>query len=288
MHRFRIVTFNIAHARGLSPFQGLHGRRRFERNLRRIAHLLDELDPDLVALQEIDENSRWSGSFDHLDYLRVFADFPHAVFGLNNRHDGGYQLNYGNALLSRHPIASWENITFGTHKLGEKGFLFAEINVGDRLLPVVNLHLNSRSRLHRFRQIERLMDYLNAKREHRRRYWISPPILCGDLNNPFHRPDATASLFRYFSLQGRYTLHPQGGVRTFPAPWPQRSLDFIFLPPVCEALDCQVVRCNLSDHRPVMVEFTLHPERRPGSTPAFPVAVAAGRSRPPMAIPAAG
>jgi endonuclease/exonuclease/phosphatase family metal-dependent hydrolase len=59
------------------------------------------------------------------------------------------------------------------------------------------------------------------------------------------------------SLRGRYTLHPPTGVRTYPALWPQRSLDFIFLPPACRVLHCHVVRCNLSDHRPVMVEFAL-------------------------------
>ena len=165
MHRLRIVTFNIAHGRGLSPLPGLHGRRRFERNLRKIARLFDELEPDIVALQEIDENSRWSGSFDHLDYLNAFADFPYAVFGVNNRRGGGYQLNYGNAILSRHPIRAWENITFGRRTVGEKGFLFAEIDCGGRLLPVVNLHLHYRSRVHRFRQIEMLMEYLNAKHE---------------------------------------------------------------------------------------------------------------------------
>jgi endonuclease/exonuclease/phosphatase family metal-dependent hydrolase len=258
MQRFRIVTFNIAHGRGLSPFQGLHGRRRFQRNLRKIARLFNELEPDIVALQEIDENSRWSGSFDHLDYLNVFAEFPHVVFGVNNRRAGRYQLNYGNAILSRHPIVAWENTTFGTHKVGKKGFLFAEIAIGKQLLPVVNLHLHYGSRVHRFRQIEQLMEYLNAKREHRGSQWAMAPILCGDLNNPSNRPDATASLFRYFSLQGHYTLHPPQGVRTYPAPWPRRALDFIFLPPDCHVHSCSVVRCNLSDHRPVMVEFTLN------------------------------
>ncbi len=257
MQHIRIVTFNIAHARGLSPFPGIHGRRRFERNLQKIARLFEELHPDLVALQEIDENCRWSGSFDHLHYLRLFAGFPHAVFGVNNRRPGGYQLNYGNAILSRHPIAAWENITFGSRRLGEKGFLFAEIDVGGRLLPIVNLHLHFRSRVHRFRQIERLMEYLNAKHEHRRGHWVIPPILCGDLNNPSHRLDATASLFRYLSLHGQYSLHPARGVRTYPSPWPRRALDFVFLPPACRTPQCEVVRCYLSDHRPVMVEFTL-------------------------------
>jgi endonuclease/exonuclease/phosphatase family metal-dependent hydrolase len=257
MQRFRIVTFNIAHGRGLSPFQGLHGRRRFQRNLQKIAKLLGELKPDIVAIQEIDQNSRWSGSFDHLDYLNALAGFPHAVFGVNNRRAGGYQLNYGNAILSRHPIVSWENIPFGIHGIGGKGFLFAEINVGGRLLPFVNLHLHHRSRVHRFRQIEQLMKYLNAMRERRRLQWATEPILCGDLNNASHRLDATASLFQYFSLQGHYTLHPPKGVRTYPAPWPRRALDFIFLPPNCRVLHCHVVRCHLSDHRPVMVEFAL-------------------------------
>jgi endonuclease/exonuclease/phosphatase family metal-dependent hydrolase len=258
MLRYRIVTFNIAHGRGLSPFQGLHGRRRFQRNLQKIAKLLDELKPDIVALQEIDENSRWSGSFDHLNYLNALADFPYAVFGVNNRRTGGYHLNYGNAILSRHPIVTSENITFGNHKVGEKGFLFSEIEVRGHLLPIVNLHLHYGSRTHRFRQIDQLMEYLNLKRERRRSQWATEPILCGDLNNPSHRLDATASLFQYFSLQGHYTLHPPKGVRTYPAPWPRRALDFIFLPPSCRVLHCHVVRCNLSDHRPVMVEFTLN------------------------------
>ncbi len=258
MQRFRILTFNIAHGRGLSPFQGLHGRRRFQRNLQKIAKLLDELKPDIVALQEIDENSRWSGSFDHLDYLNAIAGFPHAVFGVNNRRAGGYQLNYGNAILSRHPIVTWENVTFGTHKIGGKGFLYAEIDARGRLLPIVNLHLHYGSRIRRFGQIAQLMGFLDGKRERNRLQWASPPVLCGDLNNPSHRPDATASLFRYFSRHGRYTLHPPQGVRTYPALWPRRALDFIFLPPGCRVFHCDVVRCNLSDHRPVMVEFALN------------------------------
>jgi endonuclease/exonuclease/phosphatase family metal-dependent hydrolase len=257
MQPYRILTFNIAHGRGLSPFQGLHGRRRFQRNLQKIAKLLNELEPDIVAIQEIDKDSRWSGSFDHLEYLNSVAGFPHAVFGVNNRRAGSYQLNYGNAILSRYPIVAWENITFGAHKIGEKGFLYTEINARGHLLPVVNLHLHYGSRTHRFRQIDQLMVYLNAKRASRRHRWAAEPILCGDLNNPSHRDDATASLFQYFSLQGNYTLHPAQGVHTFPSPWPRRGLDFIFLPPTCRLRHCQVVRCNLSDHRPVMAEFTL-------------------------------
>jgi len=110
-------------------------------NLRRIAGLLGRLGADLVALQEIDECSVWSGSFDHLDYLRTHAGFPHAAFGISNRRAGLFNLSYGNAILSRFPIIETETIAFGKRRLGEKGFLFAEISVGGRIVPVVNLLL---------------------------------------------------------------------------------------------------------------------------------------------------
>ena len=94
MPRLRLVTFNIAHGRGLNPIQGTTTPRKLRTNLRRIASLLDQLAPDFACLQEIDERSRWAGNFDHLDYLRVHTRFPHSVFGINNRRAGLINLSY--------------------------------------------------------------------------------------------------------------------------------------------------------------------------------------------------
>jgi endonuclease/exonuclease/phosphatase family metal-dependent hydrolase len=135
MQRIRLVTFNIAHGRGLMPLQGMTSARRIRMNLRRIARLLERLQPDIVALQEIDECSRWAGNFDHLDYLRSFVDLPHAVYGINNRRTGLLNLSYGNAFLSRHPITASETVVFGRSRVGEKGFLFAEF---DRVVVICN------------------------------------------------------------------------------------------------------------------------------------------------------
>ena len=256
MQRLRIVTYNIAHGRGLQPIQGLTSRLRIRSILLRMAKLIEKLNPDVVALQEIDQNSTWAGSFDQLEFLREFTGFPYAVFGINNRRTGLLKLNYGNAILSRHPIAEWENITFGQKRMGEKGFLFAELDVHGQRVPLVNMHLHYRSRGHRIRQVAQVMAYLNKKRALRHAHWAVPPIVCGDLNNPSHTADATASLFKYFSQHGNYSLHPQKA-RTFPSPLPQRILDFVFLPPECVEVYCLVVRTMLSDHRPVMVEFKL-------------------------------
>ncbi len=256
MSRLRILTFNIAHGRGLTPIQGLTMGRKLRINLRKIARLIDELKPDVVALQEIDQNSRWAGNFDQLEYLKAHTGFAHSVFGINNRREGLLNLNYGNAFLSRHPILDSENIVFGARTVGEKGFLFVELDIEGRRVPILNLHLNFRSRVHRFRQVERVIRYIAEKHQHEQTEWHIPPIVCGDLNNPLTRPDATAELLRYFSLHGEYSLHPKDGL-TFPSPLPSRGLDFVYLPPSCRDISCEIGKTVLSDHCPVWVDFTL-------------------------------
>ena len=256
MPRLRLLTFNIAHGRGLNPIQGLSSAQKLKNNLRKIAKLIEKLQPDIVALQEIDECSRWAGNFDHLEYLQLHAGFPHAVFGINTRRHGLINLCYGNALLSRHPILATETVVFGVRRVGEKGFLFVELDIGGRLVPVVNLHLHFSSREHRIRQIGRLLARLREKLRERGADWDLPPIICGDFNNPGHSADATAALLSHLSDYADYVLHPVNG-RTFPSPLPRRMLDFVLLPPSCTAVHSEVVRAILSDHRPVLVDFDL-------------------------------
>lgn len=256
MPRFRLVTFNIAHGRGLNPIQGIVTQRKLRLNLRRIARLLDRLAPDVAALQEIDERSRWAGNFDHLDYLRVHTRFAHGVFGINNRRTGLYNLSYGNAVLAHHSIRTSETVVFGQRKMGEKGFLFVELEVAGRCVPLINLHLHHASRAQRLGQIERLLTWLREKHRLHAKTWSMPPIICGDFNNPHTRADATAGLLQALSRYGDYALYPQEG-RTFPAPLPARTLDYIFLPPECRSVQCEIVRELASDHLPVLVDFEL-------------------------------
>jgi endonuclease/exonuclease/phosphatase family metal-dependent hydrolase len=256
MPRVRIVTYNIAHGRGLSPIQGMTTKRRIQATLKKIAKLLTDLQPDIVALQEIDENSRWAGNFDHLEFLRAASGFEHAVFGINNRREGLLNLSYGNAILSRHPIVEWENISFGRRSIGEKGFMFAEVELHRRRLPIANMHLHYRSREHRFRQVDHFLAYLLLKQRVRHPHWTVPPVVCGDFNNTHKGSDATSTLLSHLHDYGDYTLHPQEG-RTFPSPLPTRRLDFIFLPPGVTRPHSHIVRSLLSDHLPVVVDFDL-------------------------------
>jgi endonuclease/exonuclease/phosphatase family metal-dependent hydrolase len=254
MPHLRLVTFNIAHGRGLNPIQGITSQRKLKANLRRIATLLEGLQPDVVALQEIDECSRWAGNFDHLDYLRVHTRFPHTVFGINNRRAGLLNLSYGNAVLSRHDVRASETVTFGQRQVGEKGFLYVELDIAGWCLPIVNLHFHFGSRRQRMAQLQCLLDWLREKHRLHASRWAVPPIICGDFNNPGTTDDATAALLGHLTGYCDYVLHPVTG-RTFPSALPQRALDFIFLPEGCTVRKCEIVRSILSDHLPVVVEF---------------------------------
>jgi len=256
MARLRLLTFNIAHARGPSPIhQGLRSTAKLKSNLMKIARLIQRLEADIVAFQEIDENSRWGGSFDHLAYLSEHTGLSHAVHGVNNCRVGRYHLNYGNAFLSRFPVHHHENVPFGRGTLGEKGFHFAEIDTPAGRMPLVNLHLHHSSRPQRLKQMTKLMNYLTEQHAHRSAHWCMPPLVCGDFNTPAHTPDAIAMLLGYFEQTNNYTLLPKTG-RTFPSVLPVRALDYVFLPAQCRDPKAEIVRSLLSDHRPVLVEFS--------------------------------
>src|SRR6478735_7514347 len=255
MARLRLLTFNIAHARGPSPIpQVLRRQKTLRANLLRIAELIRRLKVDVVALQEIDENSRWAGSFDHLAFLAEHTGLTHSVYGITNKRLGRFHLSYGNAVLSRYPISHHENVPFGRSTFGEKGFLFTEIEAPCGRLPLFNIHLNHRSRRLRLKQATQLMHHLGTLRADRAAGWKIEPMLCGDFNTPSHLPDAVAMLLGYFEQANNYVLLPKTG-RTFPSALPVRTLDYILLPEQCREPRAKIIRSLLSDHQPVLVEF---------------------------------
>jgi endonuclease/exonuclease/phosphatase family metal-dependent hydrolase len=255
--KLRILTLNIAHGRGLSAYQGFHRAKGIERNLDRIARLLRRAAPDVVALQEVDEDSHWNKRIHLLDYLQKEADYPHSQMGVHNRREGRLPLAYGNGVLSRFAIEHADHQAFGTASLGEKGFLYTELTLPDGHLPIVNLHLDFKSRLRRIEQIERLIDFLEARHAEKAGETYFSPIICGDFNSRSHKPsDAVRHLFRYLENHCEYKLYPEKG-RTFPSLLPTHGLDFIFVPPSYRVRRCKVLRAYVSDHCPVLLDLEI-------------------------------
>jgi hypothetical protein len=77
----RVMTLNLAHGRGLAQHQSLLRRSQFGANLVASGQIIAREAPDVVALQEADGPSVWSGHFDHVQSLANYSDYPHQFRG---------------------------------------------------------------------------------------------------------------------------------------------------------------------------------------------------------------
>ena len=252
--RIRLVSFNIAHGRGLFPYQGLLPSSRIRKNLSSIAAFLDGIRPDIVALQEVDADSHWNGRIDQPAALAEAGGFAHVRFGPTTRREGRRPLHYGNALLSRFDAPEHENRPFSNATLGGKGYQYAVFHAGARRFAVVNLHLCYRSAENRKRQVSLLLEDLRARA---RGGEPCTPLICGDFNACSSRPgDAVHALARGLeSLGADYRLYPEN-TPTFPSLKPWRKLDFLFIPAAWRVHAVHAPRVLLSDHLPLVAEFT--------------------------------
>lgn len=247
-----LMTFNIAHGRGLSLYQGFHSTRGIRKNLDRIALVIRNCKPDIVALQEVDRSSHWNKHINLLDYLQSATDYPFAEHGVHNERAGRKALSYGNAFLSRFPILASEVHRFGSKKIGEKGFMRAQFDAHGRSIDIINLHLDFRSRRIRLQQIERVVERL---RESSDRAHEAPPIICGDFNTSSRASrDAIRQFVERVAEHTHYDIVPRNR-RTFPSHFPSRGLDFVLLAKPYQAVDTQVIRCFASDHLPVVAKI---------------------------------
>src|SRR5688572_3660564 len=83
--RLRVLTYNIHHGEGTDA--------RFD--LERLARIIREARPDLVALQEVDRRTRRASGVDQAAELGRLTGM-NVVFGKAMDHDGG---EYGQAIL---------------------------------------------------------------------------------------------------------------------------------------------------------------------------------------------
>jgi len=90
--RLRILTYNIHHGEGTDG----------KLDLARLARIINGLNPDVVALQEVDRRTNRSAQVDQAARLAELTGM-HSAFGTALYYDGG---EYGEAVLSRFPIAA--------------------------------------------------------------------------------------------------------------------------------------------------------------------------------------
>jgi len=217
----------------------------------RIAEVLRHYDADIVLLQEVDDGVPRSGNDRQAELLAEVLGYPHRAFGPNVRLKAGC---YGNATLSRFPIARHSNLglTFPLKKPRGALITVLDAQVGRHryTLHVVNVHLGL-SGMERRWQVRRLfrsaaLSALDGS---------SRIVIAGDTND---WSGALGPVLRRSGFQCVTGTGPRAS-RTFPAWAPVGPLDRVFVRGGLHMTQHYAARMDLarqaSDHLPVIVEF---------------------------------
>ncbi len=260
--RLRVLTFNIAHGRGLGASNWDGGTRSERRDrLDQIAALLRASDADIVVLNEVDFDAPWSHRVDQAAYLAERSGLRHLVAQCNiDVSLPFFTVRTGNAILSRFPIAKAEPLELPRYSAvealvaGSKQGVVSSIEITPgRTLTVIAVHLDHRGEAIRVAAARRIAAVCAM--------YDGPLVLAGDLNS--HHPDSPGAPL---DPKGRnaiaYLVGPGGlssGARptsasapyTVPSRTPMRAIDWILVNDQCVAENLASIRTTLSDHLPV-------------------------------------
>jgi len=231
----RIVTYNIHKARGLD------GRV----STKRIANVLEELDADIIALQEVfaDCNSA-EGQVE-----RLAKDLGlNATFGCTRHHRN---RPYGNAILSKWPIMRSLEMDISWMRRERRGCIRADLKTQRGILHVFNIHMGT-SYFERRHQVRSLLSSKQIVED-----LTGPRVLVGDFNEWIKGLTTRMLSEKFESLN--LQLHVRRR-RSYPGLLPILHLDHIYFARPLRVEKAELVRSRLSkiasDHVPLVATFS--------------------------------
>ncbi|MFO8000859.1 MAG: endonuclease/exonuclease/phosphatase family protein [Marinilabilia sp.] len=236
-----VMTYNIYH--------GEHAEHAGESNLEEVAAVINEYQPDLVALQEVDSMTQRSASLQQgcpVDQVKELAGMTgmYGYFGKTMDFDNG---GYGSGILSR------KQGDLDVHRLpvrsGDepRGLMILAFEIDGHNILFASTHLSHESAKTRIMQADAICQIFEKKE--------LPVILGGDFNfNP--RSEPYNVLLNCFKDTSDGEEEPKS---TFPSDTPERRIDYVFASEDrnWRVKDVKVIDCEVSDHLPVLVTLEL-------------------------------
>jgi endonuclease/exonuclease/phosphatase family metal-dependent hydrolase len=217
----------------------------------RIAAVLRELNADVIALQEVIAEESASPETNQPTFIASELGGYSVQFGEARKHLGA---PYGNAVLSRLPLAGSQIYDLTRARRERRGCLRVDVDCGTELLHVFNVHLGT-SFFERRHQGRKLLstDVLGSSE------LKSPTIVVGDFNE-WTRGLATRLMSTHYrSVESRLHLKRR---KTYPGVLPLLNLDHFYFDERLELVSAELVRTKLtlkaSDHLPIVAEFKIN------------------------------
>jgi endonuclease/exonuclease/phosphatase family metal-dependent hydrolase len=233
-----VMSFNIHHGQGTDGVL----------DLERIARVIRASGAGIAGLQEVDrhfaERSNWADQGAELAELLDWHVAYGANIDLNPPAPGRPRIQFGNAVLSRYPIACWENThLFRSPGEEQRGLLHAEVDVAGVRLHVYVTHLDAFSETDRVQQARQVVKLVGEN---------CPAVLLGDFNA---RPDTPEIGRLRAALTDTWTAAAgRGPHAAHPADAPAARIDYIFTSQQLTAAwtSCSTDEPAASDHVPVV------------------------------------
>ncbi len=202
------------------------------RRTRAVEEVLDELDADVLVLQEVHPPARAAST-----WTSPAGAVYRVVYGPTLSKG---TADYGNAVLSRHPLVAVRRVDLSVAGREPRGALEVQVDAGGTPLWIVGTHLGLRAR-ERVAQVARLLEACGKARS-------GPWALLGDLNEWRPRGGALRA------LEDRLGRAPR--VPSFPSRCPLLALDRVWVRPAGALVGLAAHRtprsARASDHLPVV------------------------------------
>jgi endonuclease/exonuclease/phosphatase family metal-dependent hydrolase len=242
----KVMTLNLAHGRKDGLNQLLKSGGAIRRNLEEIAIIFDKHGADVVALQEADAPSFWSGGFDHVALLAEQAGYP---FYENSHQANSWFFSYGTALLSRANLSGVMHHTFRpSPPTMNKGYTLGQLawqpgTAEPVLVDIVSVHIDFSRKSVREQQSAELSETLAGRG--------NPIIIMGDFNSDWSADEQVVR-----ALAERADLHVYRPESEDLATYANtKRYDWILISKQLEFVSLEVLPDILSDHSAVVAEI---------------------------------
>ncbi|MBI5644551.1 endonuclease/exonuclease/phosphatase family protein [Candidatus Kaiserbacteria bacterium] len=248
MMTLSLLNWNIMHGRNKrsAVWPPRVSREEVQDNVRNIADCIRRYNPDVVTLQEVDEHSILSGSFNQFEFLNVELRYPYTYFAPScfARLFEKDIFVSGNAILSRFPLEHCElhrfDFSFPTER---QGFVIADALLPDgKRIAVASVHLvwlDWLRRDSRVRQVRQLGDVLAQRR--------GALVVAGDFNSCCTSPDQSLStLLSKADLVVYEREHKD--LNTHPSWDPRQRIDWVLISKDMHFVSHATIPDRLSDH----------------------------------------
>ena len=271
---YSVVTYNIGYLSGMTNNKAIDkSKKLFDDNLKKVQFETKKVNPDIIALQEIDFDASRSYNINQeseianlgynyratsVNWDKKYLPFPYWPISMQFG-----KVASGQSIISKYPLKGQERVVL--QRVAETPYYrdafyldrlaqVVKVVLGKQEVIVINVHLEAFEKETRVRQFNRVLAIFNS---YKKDY---PTILLGDFNSRAKDSDAIIQKIIAMEDVGNAAFNLDLLENTFDTKAPFQRIDYIFYTKKSiKYVSGRVLNDfgQASDHFPVFMEFKL-------------------------------